>query len=98
MNIHIAGPTRLSPLPAAATEETVDAGDGVEGKGEHAPDPEQRPGEPADDVEEELAEAEGAAPDHAMTYVALQEATDGQAVAFGARVTDAEYRKGPPTA
>lgn len=40
---------------------------------------------------------EGATPDHAMTYVAVQEAADGRAVAFGAPVTDAEYQ-GPPAA
>ena len=38
---------------------------------------------------------EGAAPDHAMTYIALDEAQDGRAVAFHEKVTDAEYRQGP---
>ena len=41
---------------------------------------------------------DGATPDHAMSYVAVQEARDGRAVEFGARVTDEEYRKGPPAA
>lgn len=39
---------------------------------------------------------EGATPDQAMTYVAVQEEPEGQSVAFGERVTDEEYRKGPP--
>lgn len=41
---------------------------------------------------------EGATPDHAMTYVAIQEEPDGRGVKFGERVTDEEYRKGrrPP--
>jgi quercetin dioxygenase-like cupin family protein len=37
---------------------------------------------------------EGATPDHAMTYVAIHE----QTVEFGGRVTDEEYREGPPAA
>ena len=41
---------------------------------------------------------EGATPDHAMTYVAVQEAADGRAVEFGAPVTDEEYQIGPPAA
>ena len=41
---------------------------------------------------------DGATPDHAMTYVAIQEARDGRAVEFGEKVTDEEYRKGPPIA
>lgn len=41
---------------------------------------------------------EGATPDHAMTYVAIHEAKDGGAVKFGEKVTDEEYRKGPPAA
>ena len=40
---------------------------------------------------------EGATPDGAMTYVAVQEEADGRGVEFGARVTDEEYRKGPTT-
>jgi quercetin dioxygenase-like cupin family protein len=41
---------------------------------------------------------EGATPDHAMSYVAIQEEGYGGAVRFGEKVTDEEYRKGPPTA
>lgn len=41
---------------------------------------------------------EGATPDHGMTYVATQEEPDGNGVEFGERVTDEEYRKGPPSA
>ena len=37
---------------------------------------------------------EGAAPDQAMTYVAVQEAEDGRAVVFGAPVADEEYEQG----
>lgn len=37
---------------------------------------------------------EGATPNHAMTYVAIQEEGDGRAVEFGERVTDEEYQKG----
>ncbi len=37
---------------------------------------------------------EGATPDQAMTYVAIQEETDGSTVEFGDKVTDDEYRKG----
>ncbi len=40
---------------------------------------------------------EGATPDHAMTYVAIQE-EDGRIVEFREKVTDEEYRKGPPAA
>lgn len=39
---------------------------------------------------------DGATPDHAMTYLAIQEAKDGRAVEFREKVTDEEYRKGPP--
>lgn len=35
---------------------------------------------------------EGATPEHEMTYVAVHEGT----VEFGEKVTDAEYREGPP--
>ena len=38
---------------------------------------------------------EGATPDQAMTYVAVQEEGSGGAVAFLAEVTDEEYRTGP---
>ena len=41
---------------------------------------------------------EGATPDRAMTYVALQEEADAGSVRFLTRVTDEEYRAGPPTA
>lgn len=41
---------------------------------------------------------EGATPDQAMSYVAVQEETDGRSVKFGERVTDEEYLKGPPNA
>lgn len=37
---------------------------------------------------------EGATPDHAMTYIAIQEG----AVGFREKVTDEEYQKGPPAA
>ncbi len=37
---------------------------------------------------------EGATPDQAMTYFAIQEG----GVGFGAKVTDKEYREGPPAA
>lgn len=37
---------------------------------------------------------EGATPDQAMTYVAIQEETDGSTIEFGDKVTDDEYRKG----
>ena len=37
---------------------------------------------------------EGATPDQAMTYVAVQEEPDGRGVRFGERVTDEEYRQG----
>lgn len=37
---------------------------------------------------------EGATPDHAMTYVAIHEGY----VEFGEKVTDEEYRDGPPAA
>ena len=40
---------------------------------------------------------EGATPDHAMTYVAVQEEPDGRAIEFGERVTDHEYRLRPPS-
>lgn len=39
---------------------------------------------------------EGATPDQAMTYVAIQEELDGRSVEFGERVNDEDYRKGPP--
>ena len=41
---------------------------------------------------------DGATPDHALTYVALQEAENGTAVEFGEKVTDHEYRTGPAAA
>ena len=41
---------------------------------------------------------EGATPDEAMTYVAFQEEERGRGVEFGERVTDEEYRTGPPAA
>ena len=41
---------------------------------------------------------DGATPGRAMTYVAVHEAKGGRAVEFGQRVTDEEYRKGPPAA
>jgi quercetin dioxygenase-like cupin family protein len=37
---------------------------------------------------------EGATPDHEMTYIALHETT----VEFGEKVTDQQYRQGPPIA
>lgn len=40
---------------------------------------------------------EGATPDHAMTYFAIQEAKDGRTVEFREKVTDEEYQKGPLT-
>lgn len=41
---------------------------------------------------------EGATPDQAMTYVAIQEEGDAGGVQFQDTVTDAEYRAGPPAA
>lgn len=41
---------------------------------------------------------EGATPDRGMTYVAVQEEPDGAGVAFGAKVSDEEYRMGSPSA
>ena len=38
---------------------------------------------------------EGATPDQAMTYVAVQEEEDAGGVQFGEQVNDEEYRKGP---
>lgn len=38
---------------------------------------------------------EGATPDHAMTYVAIQEECTGGSVEFVRKVTDAEYSAGP---
>ena len=38
---------------------------------------------------------EGATLDQAMTYVAIQEEGDGQAIEFTGKVTDEEYQKGP---
>ena len=38
---------------------------------------------------------EGATPDQAITYVAIQEFEGDTSVSFGERVTDEEYRKGP---
>ena len=38
---------------------------------------------------------EGATPDQAMSYVAIQEEENGRAVEFIEKVTDGEYRKGP---
>ena len=38
---------------------------------------------------------DGATPERAMAYIALHEAKDGTAVAFGEKVSDADYRKGP---
>lgn len=40
---------------------------------------------------------EGATPDQAMTYVAVQEEADGRGVEFGTKVTDEEYQ-GPSNA
>lgn len=37
---------------------------------------------------------EGATPDQAMTYIAVQEEQDGRTVDFGEKVTDEEYQKG----
>lgn len=41
---------------------------------------------------------EGATPDNAMTCLIIHEAENGSAVAFGDKVTDEEYREGPPNA
>ena len=41
---------------------------------------------------------EGATPDQAMTYVALQEEGDAGSVQFLDRVTDDQYQAGPPPA
>lgn len=41
---------------------------------------------------------EGATPDHAMTYIAIQENKDGGSVEFKEKVTDEEYEKGLSTA
>ena len=41
---------------------------------------------------------EGATPDQAMTYVALQEEGSGGGVQFLSRVTDEQYQAGPPAA
>lgn len=41
---------------------------------------------------------DGATPNHAMTYIAIQEAKDGKAVEFSEKVTDGEYLKGTPIA
>ena len=41
---------------------------------------------------------DGATPGHAMTYIAVHETEGGRAVEFGERVTDEEYRQGPPAA
>ena len=38
---------------------------------------------------------EGATPDQAMTYVAVQEEPDGRGVEFGEKVGDEDYRKEP---
>ena len=38
---------------------------------------------------------DGATPEHALTYIAVQEAQDGRAVEFREQVTDEEYRQGP---
>ncbi len=37
---------------------------------------------------------DGAAPNHAMTYIAIHEVKDGSAVEFEEKVTDEEYQKG----
>ena len=37
---------------------------------------------------------DGATPNQAMTYIAIQEAQDGRAVEFGEQVTDEQYRQG----
>ena len=37
---------------------------------------------------------DGATPDRAMTYVAVQETGQGGSVRFGEKVTDEEYRQG----
>ena len=39
---------------------------------------------------------DGAAPDHAMSYIAVQETQYGQGVEFKEHVTDEEYLLGPP--
>lgn len=41
---------------------------------------------------------DGATPEHALTYIAVQEAQNGRAVEFGEQVTDEEYRLGPSSA
>ncbi len=41
---------------------------------------------------------EGATPDQAMTYIAVQEEPDGGGVEFVDRVTDEDYAKGPSVA
>ncbi|CAM3184855.1 Cupin type-2 domain-containing protein [Deinococcus saxicola] len=41
---------------------------------------------------------EGATPNQTMTYVAVQEEGSGGMVQFEAKVTDEDYRKGPPIA
>ncbi|HEX8426446.1 (R)-mandelonitrile lyase [Hymenobacter sp.] len=41
---------------------------------------------------------DGATPEHALTYIAVQEAQDGRAVEFREQVTDEEYRQGPSSA
>lgn len=38
---------------------------------------------------------EGATPNYAMTYFAIQEEVDGRTVEFREQVTDEEYQKGP---
>lgn len=38
---------------------------------------------------------EGATPDQAMTYVAIQEEGDGKGIRFPEKVTDEEYQRGP---
>lgn len=38
---------------------------------------------------------EGATPDQAMTFVAIQEEGDGQTIEFTGKVSDEEYQKGP---
>ncbi len=39
----------------------------------------------------------GAAPDHAMTHVAIQEALDGSHIAWAEPVSDADYAQAPAT-
>ena len=41
---------------------------------------------------------EGATPDHAVTYITVQEEGNGGMVQFGEKVTDEEYREGPAAA